>query len=193
MGSAVAFQKHIESLNLLPGYGGALRSNHTTEMLLLKVYNDILHNMEQHQVTSLVGIDLSAAFDTGNHDLLLEIMEKCFGVCGTARQWMSSYLSDLSFDVRIDSPESEPKHIDLKFSVLQGSINGPIYFTCYVSSTLRFVVKEQVKLAGYADYHNLYTRFRAGDLVREETSISGLSCTLDDISGLDDAKSPEDE
>ena len=81
------------SLNLLPGYRSAFRSNHSTETLLLKGYNDILHNME-HLQTPAVAIDLSEAFDTGNHDLLLEIMEKCFGVCGTARQWMSSCLSD---------------------------------------------------------------------------------------------------
>ena len=42
-------------------------------------------------------------------------------------------------------------------------------------------MKEQEKLAGYVDDHNLYTRFRAGDLVCEETSISGLCCTLDDM------------
>ncbi len=41
--------------------------------------------MEQQQLTSLVAIDLSPAFDTVNNNLLLEIMEKCFGVCGTAR------------------------------------------------------------------------------------------------------------
>ena len=88
--SAVAFQQHLDSCNLLPGYQSAYRSNHSTETLLLKVYNGILHNMEQHQLTPLVAIDLSAAFDTVNQDLLLEIMEKCAGVCGTARRWMSS-------------------------------------------------------------------------------------------------------
>ncbi len=93
-------------------------------------------------------------------------------------------MSKGSFDVRIDSAVSDavsdPKHID--FSVPQGWIDGPIYFTCYVSA-LGFVVKEQEKSAGCADYYNLYTSFRAGDLMREETSISGLSCTLDDIKG----------
>ncbi len=152
---AVAFQQHLDSCKLLPGYQSAYRSNHSTETLFLKMYNDILHNMEQHQLTPLVAIDLSAAFDTVKHDLLLEIMEKCFGVCGTARQWMS-YLSDRSFDVRINNAVSAPKHID--FSVPQGSINEPIYFTCYVS-TLRYVVKEQEKLAGFADDHNR-TRLR---------------------------------
>ncbi len=44
-------------------------------------------------------------------------------------------------------------------------------------------MKEQKKLARYVDGHNLYTRFRAGDLTCEETSISRLSCTLDDIKG----------
>ena len=136
--------------------------------------------MEDNQVTPLVAIDLSAAFDTVNHNLLLEVMENCFGVCDKARQWISSYLSNRSFSVHINDSESVPKTLD--FSVPQGSINGPIYFTCYCS-TLRFCVPEERHLAGYADDHTVYTSFVPGDAATEATTISGLSASLDDIKG----------
>ena len=176
--SLLSFQEHMDTYDLLPIYQSAYRSNHSTETLLIKVCNDILHNMEQQQLTPLIAIDLSAAFDTVNHQLLLNTMEKCFGVCDKANDWMRSYLSDRKFYVHINNCKS--KEINVDFSVPQGSINGPVYFTCY-SSTLRYCRGEDNELAGYADDHSLYTSYAAGDDTAERTTIAGLSTTLDQI------------
>ena len=110
--SLVSFVEHLEGNELLPEYQSAYRATYSTETLLLKVYNDILWNMEHQQLTPLVAIDLSAAFDTVNHNLLLETLHNCFGVCGTAKQWISSYLSGRTFDVRINNVISSPICID---------------------------------------------------------------------------------
>jgi hypothetical protein len=176
--SLLSFTHHIETHSLLPIYQSAYRVGYSTETLLLKVYNDILFNMERQFLTPLVAIDLSAAFDTVNHDLLLEIMQHCFGVCDTAKDWISSYLSDRSFEVCINGESSTS--ININFSVPQGSINGPVYFTCY-SSTLGSCVDDNNGLIGYADDHSVYGSFKAGELSAERYALFQLSSTLDDI------------
>ena len=54
--------------------------------------NDIFWSMERKQVTAVIVLDISAAFDTVDHDLLLDILCKTFGIAGTALQWYQSYL-----------------------------------------------------------------------------------------------------
>ena len=61
--AASSFYCHMESEHLLPKYQSAYRSGFSTETLLLKLHNDLLENMEKQYITSLVAIDLSAAFD----------------------------------------------------------------------------------------------------------------------------------
>ena len=79
---------------LLPILSSAYRQGHSTESALLKVHADILHNMEQQMVTLLVLIDLSAAFDTVDHPILFQCLEKQFGFCDSVLSWYKSYLSD---------------------------------------------------------------------------------------------------
>ena len=64
-------QKYLSSNNLFPVYQSAYRHHHSTETALLKVVNDILLNMDKQRVTLLLLVDLSAAFDTVEHDTLL--------------------------------------------------------------------------------------------------------------------------
>ena len=90
-----------------PEYQSAYRKNHSTETALLKVQNDILLSMDRQEVTLLVLIDLSAAFDTIDHAILLETLEKDFGVTGNALKWLISYLSERKQTILIKDHESE--------------------------------------------------------------------------------------
>ena len=63
------------------------------ETALLKVQNDILMSMDNKEVALLVLLDLSAAFDTIEHSILLNILQQDFGVVGTALNWFDSFLS----------------------------------------------------------------------------------------------------
>ena len=76
-------QDHLYSQKLLPQYQSSYRANFSTETLLVKLVDDILNGMESQEVTALVALDLSAAFDTVDHDLLLVILKSHFGVDGT--------------------------------------------------------------------------------------------------------------
>ena len=174
--SMLSFSGHVENNNLLPEYQSAYRE--ATETLLLKVYNDILHNFEHQKLSPFIAVDLSAAFDTVHHGLLLDVMENCFGVRGIAKDWMSSYLSARSMEVCVNGKMSKPVCIDL--SVPQGSINGPIYFTCY-SSTLGRCIQNSQELIGSADDHALYDKFANGNLDQERHVLDALSSTLDSV------------
>ena len=74
----------------------------------------------------MVALDLSAAFNTANHKILLEVLNKYNGIHGLALNWIKSYLTNRQFWVHIEDKFSEVKTID--FSVPQGSILGPILF-----------------------------------------------------------------
>ena len=93
--SAVAkqLQYHINTNNLFPMLQSSYRKFHSTESALLKVKNDILLNMNSQHVTLLVLLDLSAAFDTIDHGILLERLRSAFGVRDMALSWIASYLS----------------------------------------------------------------------------------------------------
>ena len=68
--------KHCNRNSLLPEYQSAYRKNHSCENSLIKLVNDILWGIEKQVVMAVVILDLSAAFDIVDHDLLLEVLEK---------------------------------------------------------------------------------------------------------------------
>ena len=90
--------------------------------------------MEKQLVTVVVILDLSAAFNTVDHDVLLEVLEKQYGIVGTARQWYTSYLKPRTFKVTT----SQPRQVD--YSVPKGSVQGAFLFIAY-ASTLDLVVQ----------------------------------------------------
>ena len=86
-------QTHMLDHAFYPLQQSAYRKSHGTETALIKVQNDILMNMDR-QVTLLVLLDLSAAFDTMDHQVLLNRLRLSFGIHGYALEWIESYLSD---------------------------------------------------------------------------------------------------
>ena len=77
---------HMTTDDLHMPFQSAYKQNHSTESALLKVKNDILLNIEAQKITLLVLLDLSAAFDTVQHDTLLNCLKSRFGVDGKALQ-----------------------------------------------------------------------------------------------------------
>jgi len=78
----------------------AYRQFHSTESAVLKVYNDLLLTADSGLVSALCLLDLTAAFNTVDHDLLLLRLERQFGFCGAVLQWFRSNLSDRSFRLK---------------------------------------------------------------------------------------------
>ena len=75
---------HVNDHDLLPKHQSAYRQYHSCESALLRLTHDLLGAMEQQQVTALIAIDLTAAFDTVDHGILLDVIQKQYGVSGNA-------------------------------------------------------------------------------------------------------------
>ena len=116
---------------LYPLLQSAYRQHHSKETALLKVKNDLLINMNKEHVSLLVLLDLSAAFDTVDHGILLRRLQTMLGVRGTALSWFTSNLTGRSQRVSVNGTLS--KNFELNWGVPQGSCLGPLLFIIYTS------------------------------------------------------------
>lgn len=85
---------YLDSNSLMPPLQSGFRKFHSTESLMTRLFADIFGAMDSRQVTLLALYDVSAAFDTVDHSILLERLERSFGVTGPALAWLQSFLSD---------------------------------------------------------------------------------------------------
>ena len=104
-------------------------------------------------------MDLSAAFDSIDHDLLLQRLEESLGVTGTVLQWFSSYLKGRTSVISIDKQKSDPTQS--KHGVPQGSVLGPILFTIYTMPLAKIISHHKLNYHFYADDTQLYLSFDA--------------------------------
>ena len=81
------FTQHCDDHQLLPEFQSAYPKHHGCKTSLLMLTNDILWSMDNQQVTSMVILDLSTAFDTVDHQLLLKVLSHKFRIAGTALEW----------------------------------------------------------------------------------------------------------
>ena len=86
----------------------AYRCFHSVETATVPVTNDLLRAVDDHGEAVLVLLDLSAAFDTKDHQILLKRLSARYGVTGKAHQWFSSYLENRKQSVIIDDEISNP-------------------------------------------------------------------------------------
>ena len=124
---------------------------------MVKVANDILLNMNSQRVTLLVLLDLSAAFDTVDHAILLKRLTTDFGIGGKALEWFSSYLSGRSQRVLFEGATSDS--FDLRFGVPQGSCLGPLLFVVYASKLFEKVQDHLPNAHCFAGDTQLYLSF----------------------------------
>lgn len=152
---------HVQETGSLNPFQSAYKKFHSTETALLKISNDILTSMDRGKVTALTLLDLSAAFDTIDHQILLQRLEGWFGVSGAALNWFSSYLNNRSQRIKLgDCLSSE---VPLQFGVPQGSVLGPILFTLYTSPLSQFITDHSIPHHLYADDSQLYVSFTSDD------------------------------
>ena len=126
------------------------RAGRSCEHALLDAQNTLVNSLHRRQISLLLLIDFSKAFDMVDHNILLHKLNH-YGIRGIAHKWFTSYLSDRKQFVSINGTESSYK--DMKYGVPQGSILGPLLFVIYIndlpgiSSMARFIL--------YADDANI--------------------------------------
>ena len=149
------------SLNLHERHQSAYKASHSTETALLRVYNDILESIDKKKCVMLVLLDLSAAFDTVDHTVMLKRLEESFGISGCALEWMGSYLTNRTQSVCVNGCSSDPR--SLHYGMPQGSVVGPFRFTCYSTPLGAICRQHDLNYHLYADDTQMYLSFSPSD------------------------------
>ena len=173
---ASRIQSQLLSNSLSSSFHSAYRMFHSTETTLRSIHNDLILAMDCGEVTSLILLDLSAAFDTVDHSILLHRLQNWFGLHGTSLEWFSSYLTSRSQAVSIQNSTSS--FSNLSCGVPQGSVLGPLLFTLYTTPLGSVISKNLTKYHLYADDTQLYISFTPSN---STSSLDILSNTFSDI------------
>ena len=153
----IRLRDHMEQNKLTTKEEYGYKKSHSTELLLTLVTNNLLEACDRNLPSVVLLLDLSAAFDTVDHDKLLGILETEIGISGNALRWFESFLRNRTQKVKIGEAYSELA--DLQFGVIQGSILGPVLFNIYIRSLYKRVEPTQFEIVGFADDHQLIKQF----------------------------------
>ena len=145
---------HVNSHDLGEPMQSAYKAKHSTETALAYVHNDFMRALDDQKVTFLIMLDLSAAFDTVDSEILLQKLYQDFRITGTVQSWFKSYLTDRSFRVFVSGAYS--KNITLKYGIPQGSVIGPLGFVFYTHAVGHILRKHNLKYHIYADDIQIY-------------------------------------
>ncbi len=151
------------------------RSGHSTETALLSVTEALRIAKANSKSSVLILLDLSAAFDTVNHQILLSTLSS-LDITGIPLRWFESYLTGRSFRVAWGGEVS--KAHKLVTGVPQGSVLGPLLFSTYTTSLAPIIEAHGFSYHFYADDTKLYLSFRPDD----PTVAARISGCLADIS-----------
>ena len=171
-------QHHMRVNGLDEKMQSAYKSGHSTETALLRLKNDMLMAIDGRKAVILVLLDLSAVFDTVDHEIMCRRLERLLGLRGKPLAWFRSYLTARSQCVSVEEALSEI--LCLLFGVPQGSVLGPILFTIYTLPLSKIADRHGIQIHMYADDTQLYVSYDVTDMEqRQEVSVRLEKCISD--------------
>uniref|UniRef100_A0A669AZZ0 Reverse transcriptase domain-containing protein n=1 Tax=Oreochromis niloticus TaxID=8128 RepID=A0A669AZZ0_ORENI len=168
----------LDKHNIFDKFQSGFRRAHSTETALLRVSSDILMQNDAGKCSVLLMLDLTSAFDTVDHYILLERLKYWVGVSGSALEWFSSYLYERYFSVAVSKFRSSST--SLSYGVPQGSVLGPLLFLIYLLPLQHILSPfEDIRYYCYADDIQLYMSFKPEDV----SKLQILNVCLESIKG----------
>ena len=158
--------EYLNKYNLLSPCQSGNKRNHSTETININTTDRILKSMDQKKLTALILIDLSKAFDSIDHSILLQKL-KAVGVSLSALEWFQSFLTDRRQYVRIGSSTSNP--LKITHGVPQGSMLSPLLFSIYTND-LPSATKE-CSLDSYVDDSKVSLSFSIQDISKAKLAL----------------------
>ena len=149
------------------------------ETALLRVKTDILRALDNQEVTCLVLLNLSAAFDMVDHQILIDRLTSMFCISGCALTLIRSYLTGRSHRVKIGESKSDP--VSLHYGVPQGSVLGPILFTLYTHPLGHIFKAHGLMYHLYADDSQLYLSFIPITLCAQSMCLETIKNCIEDV------------
>ena len=143
--------EHITTLSLSDPYQSAYKQYHGTETALLRVNNDILTTFDNGKITALILLDLSAAFDTVDHNILISRLHDYLGIQNQALYWCKSYLSNRLQYAHIGTATSHPNVLD--YSVALCFDHNGLLYTYHVRD---IILRHNLNYHAYADDTQVY-------------------------------------
>ncbi len=165
---------HLTHNSLFEIFQSGFHSAHSTVTALLRVTNDLMMTSDTGSPSLLILLDLTAAFYTVDHIILLKHLHNTVGLTDHALKWFESYLSDRSEHVSLGGSKSKP--LPVTYGVPQGSILAPILFTIYMLPLRRVISKHGLSFHCYADDTQLYIKTAPDPL----TALSSLTTCLEE-------------
>ena len=144
----------LSSPNFNP-FQSAYRKHHSTETTLIRITDSLRNICATGHAAVLVSLDLSAAFDILDHNILIDILNRHFNISDLALSWFCSYLSQRSQFVKMDNFSSSLT--SLNSGVPQGSVLEPILFSLYTSPMCSIIIHHDLLFHQFADDITLFT------------------------------------
>ena len=160
------FSNFLNRTGRLANHQSGNKKHHSTETLNIMISDFLLNAMDNKKLTALVLLDLSKAFDSIDHIILLRKLRR-IGVSDQALRWFRSYLSDRKQFVRIGSATSET--LPITHGVPQGAILSPLLFCIYINDLPS--VPQALNLESFVDDSKVFMSFHIDDITNAKKKI----------------------
>ncbi len=145
----------------MDNFQSGFRAQHSTETALIKIINYIRLNFDTGKISVLVLLDLRAAFDTVDHNILLQRLENWVGLSGMVHKWFRSYLEVRGYYVSLG--EHKSLWTSVTRGVPQDSIVAPLLFSLYMLTLSQIMRNNQIAYYSYADDTQIYLALSPND------------------------------